>query len=232
MGAKRSNTSVKNSHKGKRRKHSNNKGKSKKRYIEKVYIVKKPFYRRWWFWVICLIFITTVIGILSDNETTNNNKATAIATQSSKNSDIKNNEAPQRIISFGEEGDSEGLSLKIVDKEERDSIEAMGGYSRYTPEDGGKYALVNITLKNNGNESKGTNNGYFKLVKDEKTYTPSTLIVTGTDERFFTFESLNPGLSASGFIVFEVPKEFTFDGAQIRFDGTGIFNDPIIFNLN
>lgn len=222
-------SSKKNSKKHKKR---GNERKSRKKYVEKVYILKKPFYKKWWFWLICFMLLSIIMGQLSENQEKVNNKNSDSGAVSKNTTSQENESQKNRVISYGDEGDSEGLTLKIIDKEERTAIDTMGGYSIYKPEDGGKFALINITLKNNANRSKGTNNSYFKLVKGDVTYAPSTLIITGTNERFFTFESLNPGLSASGYIVFEVPQDFSFEEAQIRFDGTGLFNDPLVFELN
>lgn len=220
------------------------KGKSYVRRKGKVYRLKevRPFFKEPTNWLIFILILIIIVLLVNQNGNSNqsamNFSDSKEQSSSQSTSSFSSEETIDTVeleedleIPYGEAGESEGLSLTINEVTETDSISAVGGFSTYTPEEGAKYALINIKLKNVGNESVSTSNGWFKLVSGETIYSPSTMIVTGTDQNFITFESINPGLEQNGYLAFEVPQDLDISSATLRFDGTGIFEDSLIFLL-
>lgn len=219
-----------------------------KQYVRRngiIYRLKevRPFYKEPKNRVIAILSIIIIVLLVNlagedQSEAQNSDKTVESSTRISESgegeSQQSSDSAPKEEteIPYGAAGESDGLSLIVNEVTESDSINAVGGYGSYKPDEGAKFALVNINLKNVGDKAVSTSNGWFKLVAGETVYSPSTLIVTGTDQNFITFESINPGLEQNGYLAFEVPKDFDVRAATLRFDGTGIFDDPIVFLLS
>lgn len=197
----------------------------------KMYKVKKPFFKRIWFWFVIIVVSVGVAGLFGSDSGESGSSNDTSERKSSGSTTESTSEKESNVV-FGQEGTSSNMSLKVNSFEERNEIATAGGYASYKPDDGGKFALVSVTLKNVGEKSVSTSHGYFKLIHGTIEYSPSTLVISGTEEKFFTFESMNPGLESTGFIAFQVPTDFVTSDAQLRFDGTGLFNDPLTFNLH
>lgn len=132
------------------------------------------------------------------------------------------------IIAFGTEGQSKDLLLKVNEVGDKNEIKE-NQFLSYTP-DSGKYAIINITIKNTGKEAVTLSNGYFKLLTtDGAEYNPTLLI--GLDNKYISFESINPGLEVTGNLVFEIPKDITVTDMTLKFSGTSLFTSAINFSL-
>ncbi|MCC8120507.1 MAG: DUF4352 domain-containing protein [Oscillospiraceae bacterium] len=83
----------------------------------------------------------------------------------------------------------------------------------YQPEDGCKYVKVNMTIKNTGTEVD-----YFGLyttaaiVYGDYSYSPTTMIGVNDD---ISYETVNPLVSVSGFLAFEIPDEVIDSGESL-----------------
>ncbi len=96
------------------------------------------------------------------------------------------------------------MVLKVNQVGEANEI-SENQFISYKPERG-KYAIINITIKNTGKEAISLTNRYFKLISTEDAeYTPT--ILTGLDNKYISFESVNPGLDLTGNLVYEVPRD-------------------------
>lgn len=96
-----------------------------------------------------------------------------------------------------------------------------GNFLSYKPSsEGSVFLIVNVTVKNTGKERINTDSSYFELRKGDIKYAPSTLITT--DNKFFVYEGINPGLAQTGNVAFEIPeneKDFILN-VQTGFWGT------------
>lgn len=79
------------------------------------------------------------------------------------------------------------------------------GYLVYKPESG-KYALVNVTIKNNSKKSESLLLNYFKLIGPDDAEYVGTIIV-GAEDKFLSVDSINPNLDITGNLAFEIPKD-------------------------
>ena len=94
-----------------------------------------------------------------------------------------------------------------------------GQFISYKPNnDGAIFYLVNITIRNAGQESITTDTSFFELHKDKIKYSPSRIITA--DSGFFYYEGINPGLSQTGSVTFEVPQKESGFVLQVQ---TGMF---------
>lgn len=78
----------------------------------------------------------------------------------------------------------------------------------------GKYVVLNVTYKNNGNEAVTIDSSFFKLKRGEKTYeSDSTASMSanqgenGDIQNSFFFQEVNPDMEISGKVVFDLAPE-------------------------
>lgn len=173
--------------------------------------------------VIVLIVLIGALGNNKDTTQTSNNNGTNTQQNADSSADSEN-----KAIALGSEGKSDDLILKVNVVGEKKEI-TEGDFISYKP-DSGKFAIINITIKNAGKEADSLTNGYFKLVTAGGVeYSPSMLI--GLSNKYISFESINPGLETTGNLVFEVPNDLVVADAMLRFSGTGLFTAPSNFSL-
>lgn len=153
----------------------------------------------------------------------------ATNTTNDSTADTKDNgDESDKAVSLGSEGQSGDLVLKVNEVGEAAEI-TENQFLSYKP-DSGKYAIVNITIKNSGKEAISLTNGYFKLVtSDESEYKPTILI--GLDNKYISFETINPKLDVTGNLIFEVPNDLEVSDATLKFSGTSLFTSSTEFNL-
>lgn len=109
------------------------------------------------------------------------------------------------IVKWGYEGNTGSLSLKINSVIETEKIEDGNGYLVYKP-DSGKYAVINVTLRNVTKKSEHILLNQFGLIgPDDARYVPT--IIPGIDDKYINVDVINPNLDITGNIVFEIPKE-------------------------
>lgn len=151
------------------------------------------------------------------------------ATANSEETDASDSsEAKDDLIALGSEGQSDDLILKVNEVGDTDEIKE-NDFLSYKP-DSGKFAIVNITIKNSGKQAVSLTNGYFKLLTADGTeYTPTILI--GLDNKYISFETINPGLDVTGNLVFEVPADLKVADTTLQFSGTGLFTASTNFSL-
>jgi hypothetical protein len=75
-----------------------------------------------------------------------------------------------------------------------------------------QFLMMNVSVSNGGKDTVTTDSSFFKLKKGETTYeadSEASIYANNADE--FFYEDVNPGITSTGWVVFEVPadqKEF------------------------
>ncbi len=133
-------------------------------------------------------------------------------------------------IAFGQEGAiDDGLTLIVNEVTETDQISAVNGMMSYKPKSG-KYAVINVTIRNNSKKSKSLLLNYFNLVDpDDAKYVAS--IVAAADDKFITVDTINPNLDITGNLVFEIPNELSAQDCTLRYSDYQIFSQTSYFKL-
>lgn len=172
--------------------------------------VKKPFYKKWWF--IALV-VVLVIGAFSggDDEGASDvadDAGTADVVEDVDASEPKDENEPGEVEEEPvEETYSVGDLVNVGDVSYLvngiDTATNVGG--EYGQNSKGTYLLVNITVTNNGDEALTVDNSLFKLLNDGKEYdSDSAAGIYANDDSSFFLESVNPELSLTGNVVFDV----------------------------
>lgn len=166
--------------------------------------IKKPFYKKWWFWLIAIIIVVGLVGGGGDETETQSDIAADTTSESEIVSESSQEEAESveetQVYSIGETVDVGDVTYVVNSV---DSATNVGG--EYGQNSKGTYLLVNVTVTNNGDESLTVDNSLFKLLNDGKEYdSDSAAGIYANDDSSFFLESVNPELSLTGNVVFDV----------------------------
>lgn len=166
--------------------------------------MKKPFYKKWWFWVIVVVIVVAATG--GSGDTNEKSDTTFNEPKQETKKDNNKNEQPKGI---SKEGTSSDVKVSVGSVESADSV--GGEYSKETAQ--GIFKIVEVTLENNQKDAITIDANNFKLVDNkgrEFSYSTNGQTALGIENGGnldFFLKSLNPGLSQTGKIVFDVPKD-------------------------
>lgn len=120
----------------------------------------------------------------------------------------------ENITKIGTPVDNGKVSIKMNSVKEVESVTDNGLI--YKPHDGGKFVTVNLTVKNTGKETYSLLVNNFQIKSsDGKQYSPDTIAIAG--DEYLNSVSMNPGLSQTGYIAFEVPKKIKLSTLILEF---------------
>ncbi|OFX81530.1 MAG: hypothetical protein A2X20_06180 [Bacteroidetes bacterium GWE2_40_15] len=170
---------------------------------------KKPIWKRWWLWAIVILVLLIAACSNGGNKATNNGGSSS--TNSEATTYGLNQEAPAGDLSF------------TVNSITKKTTVGSGMFAKTSQS--GTYVIVNVTIKNSGKDTVTVDSSLF-LVTDNQdrefkysTDGQTALMATG-NENFF-LKQINPGLSVTGDVVFELPQ----DAAGLKFVGkAGVFS--------
>lgn len=156
--------------------------------------VKKPFYKKWWVWLLAII---VVIAITSGGDDTPTEKATDKAEPKTEEKS-----KAKEVVAAGI-----GEVVKVGDVEftvnETTTAKNVGG--EYGSDAKGTFLIVDVTVTNLGTEAITTDSSFFKLKVGEKTYEADSSASISADMKMnFFYEEINPDLSSTGKVVFDV----------------------------
>ncbi len=161
--------------------------------------IKKPFYKRIWFIALVVIIGISVIGGSGSDEG-------STKTASDKKTEEKQEEKQEEAVTYhvGDVvtvGDVEYTVNSISTQKE-----VGNDYLKETAK--GTYIIINVSVTNNGNEELMVDSSLFTLVNGEKEYgTDSGAALYVNEDASFFLENINPDLTLTGNIVFDVSDE-------------------------
>lgn len=169
--------------------------------------------------LIGIFLLLLAIGIVfgeSDSETVSE---TVVEPESKEKATALEEPAAPTIAAIGESLKVGDVVFKVNEVHTTDKITDGGGYITYEPDsEGATFLVLNATVENAGKEAITTDSSFFKLKNGDVEYSPTTIFTT--DTKFFSFDGINPGLSMTGNVLFEIPVETTGLNLQVQ---TGIF---------
>ncbi|AOH54507.1 hypothetical protein ABE28_009090 [Peribacillus muralis] len=196
--------------------------------------VNKPFYKKWWVWVLAIIIIGAIAG---GGEDTDNEKTAPASTETkeevAKEEVVKEKkEAPkkekkkEKTYGIGDLVKVGNMEYTIKERKAADQV----GPSALPDKASGKFVVLEVTLKNNGNKAVTADASFFKLKRGEKVYEADSAASIsanqgedGQIENSFFFQEVNPDSEASGKVVFDVAPEVA-DASDLKVQvQTGVF---------
>ena len=152
---------------------------------------KKNFYKKWWFWVIIAVVAVIIIGAaagsadgnggdeIQDHENVNSSEAWYICDNATNSSDI----------------------VFKVNSVQNTQFVGSGILSESTSNN---FAIVNISISNNSDKPFSANPNNFNLVLNGKKYSYHSATYY-LDNGMSSLDDINPGITKTYRIVFEVP---------------------------
>lgn len=152
---------------------------------------KKNFYKKWWFWVIIAVVAAIIIGAaagsadgnggdeIQDHENVNSSEAWYICDNATNSSDI----------------------VFKVNSVQNTQFVGSGILSESTSNN---FAIVNISISNNSDKPFSANPNNFNLVLNGKKYNYHSATYY-LDNGMSSVDDINPGITKTYRIVFEVP---------------------------
>ena len=195
----------------------------------KVYVEKKPFYKRVWFIVLAVIVVIGVFASMggSDDSKEATSKSTttskATTTDSSSKATTTDSSSKATTTDSSSKASSEetvysvGQTFTVGDVEYTvnsvSTTQTVGDeFLNETAQ--GIYLLLNVTIKNNGDDALSVSNDYFTLYKGKTKYTSdSTASLYASDNSGFFLEEVNPGNALTSNVAFDIPQDVVSDPA-------------------
>ncbi|MED3691315.1 DUF4352 domain-containing protein [Peribacillus butanolivorans] len=168
----------------------------------------KKFFKIGCLGFIGLIVLGIIIGIATggdDTETKNSTKKEETKTDSKEKKETK-----AKTYGIGDVVKVGDMEYTIKEKTEKDQV----GPSVLPDKASGKFVVLEVSLKNNGNEAVTADASFFKLKRGEKIYEADSAASIsanqgedGQIENSFFMQELNPDSEASGKVVFDVAPD-------------------------
>ncbi|WP_408020169.1 DUF4352 domain-containing protein [Sporosarcina sp. USHLN248] len=190
--------------------------------------VKKPFYKKWWVWLIAVILLIAIVNPGSDEaESQEKAETSGPATKNDSKGDGNKKETAEEKkkekVEKEEKKKDEPKSFaigdtvnvgKMVYRVNEKSVANQVGPKVLPQKASGQYVVIDVTLKNDGNEAVTVDSSFFKLKRGEKTYEADTMgsmsanqSDDGNIDNSFFLQSLNPDSEITGKVVFDVAPE-------------------------
>ncbi len=146
--------------------------------------------------IIVIAIIAAVVGGGGDSDSASSSSST-----SSKKSESKKEYKVGQEVTVGK------LTFKVNNVEEKKELTAQ--YLDTLKTDG-KFAVVDITIKNNDSEARTLDSEMFRIIGKDgteyKSYTEGDTYINDGDLGFF-LQQVNPKMSKTGKVAFEIPNE-------------------------
>jgi hypothetical protein len=179
--------------------------------------LKKPFYKKWWFWVIVVLFIIGGLnskGTETEQASTNSTDAVAKTTTAPAATPEKKaapkagpkKEAPK----MAKIGEAVRVGELAVQANKASSKTTIGENEFLQKKTADKYIVINLSIKNLDKEARTLDTSMFKLIDtaglEYEPMADADLYVNDSGNMLF-LAKINPGLTKTANVVFEVPKD-------------------------
>ncbi|MCM3782127.1 DUF4352 domain-containing protein [Neobacillus mesonae] len=167
---------------------------------------KKPIWKRWWFWVLIVIIVIAAVNSGGEGSKTADSSATTSGSQDSTEAQStasnKSEEEPAQAFKVGDQVEAGTFTYTVKSVKEQTKIENILGDK--TTE--GKFVVVELNVKNNDKEARYADTSMFRILANGNEYEPDSELdmYVNDDGLGFFLESINPGLSKTGFVAFEL----------------------------
>lgn len=167
---------------------------------------KKSFYKKWWFWAIIIITVSAISSNNNDNSNSSNPTSASTTSQQSKQTQNPSESVKPAVLS--KEGEVSNVRFIIL---KSSNLRNVGSNQFAKATASGIFKIITLSVTNNQKDAITMDASLFKLIDDkDREFTDSTdgQMAIQIDEKEGLFlKSINPGLTVSGQIVFDVPPD-------------------------
>lgn len=181
-------------------------------------------------WALIAVLIGIGNSMSGSDEKTKPAAAPAQIESPTKESVKPSEESPEptaKTVELSKEGESSNVKIVVGKTETKESV-GDNQFSKKVATDGAVFKLIEITLTNNQKDAITIDTSSFELIDSKnREFSPSTeaqfaLESSMADKKeSFLFKKLNPGLSITGVVVFEVPEDAEVVSMKARGGMTG-----------
>ena len=127
----------------------------------------------------------------------------------------------EKALPLGEWATVAGVTVSVADYEFASSYEKEYYPYQVAPEEGAKFLWIHVSAENVGDVEKGLPHAYFfeLLYKGSETYGFAPALVKG--RKTYDAESVYPGVSREGWILYELPIAAEADEIVVRLQWYG-----------
>lgn len=169
-----------------------------------------------------LLLSLGLAGCGSSSDSSSNNSAT---TQEAKKS--SKSEVFSKVYKVGEEADINGVKVKV------NNIRYNSGDDVNTPDQGNRYAIVNITITNDSDENIDYNTLDFKFNIDGNSKDPEYVTLDGQNVDDLGSGTLDKGSTLTKDLVGQVPVDETGKKVQLTYQPNSLDDNKLVhFDLN
>lgn len=169
--------------------------------------LKKPFYKKVWFWVLAILVVGAIGGSLGEDEANTASEPETTPAETTAKEEPKKEEKKKekpaketKVYNISDEVNVGKVMYVVNGVETADNV---GG--EYGQNAKGTYLIVDVTVTNNGEEALTVDDNLFVLKNEGKEYKSDAVAGMSANENgSFFLESINPELSMSGKVVFDV----------------------------
>ena len=185
--------------------------------------IKKPIYKKWWAWLLAIVIIGAALGGGEDEQTVadGGNEVAQEATDTPEEQPEEEIEPSDEVVEvgIGVPAMIADVSFTVNSVEETKEISSGNEFIENATTEG-KFVILEITVKNDKKEALTINSSYFSLeTVDGVVYEPNTdgkVMMAMMDEDDFFLQQVNPGLSKTGKVVFEVGEDLDLNTAILK----------------
>lgn len=200
---------------------------------------KKPLLKRWWFWIVAILVVVIIGSAISgggDDATEKTDSSAVVAEDESASGEKAKEEPAAEEPAEEAAGASYGIGDAVAADEwevtvnsVEDGVSSVGD-EFLGAEAQGQFVVVDLSVKNTASAPDFFWEDNIKLGDEAgNTYSADSEAGLYADAESILFaEEINPGNTAKGVLVFDVPAEVSPD--KLTFEGE-LFSDPIVISL-
>jgi Domain of unknown function (DUF4352) len=182
--------------------------------------MKKPFYKKWWVWLIAIIVVVAIAG---GGEEESSDKKVEGSTPTADDNKVKKEETKTdnvTTVGVGQKATIADVSFTVNGVEETSEIKSGNEFIENATTEG-KFIIADVTIENGQSEALTVDSSYFKIkTADDTQFDAVTdgevIMAMGDGAGDFFLQQINPGLSKSGKVVFEVPADLDLSKAVLQ----------------
>lgn len=186
-----------------------------------------------WLGIGLILFVVIgFIGAMGIDDDTASTPQSASVTPVDNNESVEQTEEVEQAYGIGDTIKAGDLSVAVNGVSNVSMIESA--FSQEVPSTG-NYLLVDVTVRNDGNEAVTVDTNNFKLVRGETTFNSDSTatLYANEDSTSFFLNSLNPEAKLSGTVVFDISQNSASDpDLQLEVSSNMFFGEKVYVDLN
>lgn len=187
--------------------------------------VKKPFYKRVWVWVIAIVIVIGIASIGGDDTDSAKGNSDNMSKTEDTDASKEKKDKKDKSARIGEPATVGDVTFTVNGVEETSEIDSGSEFVENATTSG-KYVILDVTVKNEKDESITVDSSFFKINADGTEFEPNTdggvMMAMGEAMSDFFLTQINPDIEKSGKVVFEVSKDIDLSKAVLQAQ-TGAF---------